>query len=375
MSSLQSFFKCKFIGNENTHDESFTVDQREIVLVEILEDGRHKYDVQDVAYKCQWTKGSLWDNSDIDSGVCVIIPIRDDHKLLNYTLDNLREMKVLETAKVIVVDDRSKDDGVKVSSMEHGCSYLRVDNDKGFNFSMLCNLGASAAHAFGDFSEVLMWNSDLWATNAEDLHKVIEAHRTSGAKITGTKLVYPPFSWDESEKKSNNMKISFDNLEFDPAETIQFGGGVIMSGPGGMIMPEHLGRFQPSDATVTNVNTSVPWVTGAFHLIDLKWFLEERGYNPSLSKAFQDVDLCLRACLQDGLVLYAGRDIKFYHDESLQHCTTDADEDTDLEEIKSNKFDSQFASDMHLFSRIWAPNLHYIMTRDRRIPIKPIGEL
>ena len=72
----------------------------------------------------------------------------------------------------------------------------------------------------------------------------------------------------------------------------------------------------------------------------LDWFVKNGGLNPSLSKNFQDVDLCLRAIQQNKKVFYFGKDIYFYHDESLSLT-------------KEGKNDLQFQSDHVLFSKLW----------------------
>lgn len=89
-----------------------------------------------------------------------------------------------------------------------------------------------------------------------------------------------------------------------------------------------------------NCDKNVTFVTGAFQIIDFEWFFNTGCMNPSLSKNFQDVDLCLKAVFDGRKVCYLGKDIYFYHDESLTLH-------------KHGKNDWQMMSDSTLFRRIW----------------------
>jgi GT2 family glycosyltransferase len=64
--------------------------------------------------------------------------------------------------------------------------------------------------------------------------------------------------------------------------------------------------------------------------------------NPSLSKNLQDVDLCLRANELCKKVMYYGKNLFFWHDESLTFYS---------ENEKKN--DKQMISDRILFAKIW----------------------
>ena len=83
-------------------------------------------------------------------------------------------------------------------------------------------------------------------------------------------------------------------------------------------------------------------------MIDLEWFITNGGLNPSLSKNFQDVDICLRANEQNNSVYYFGKDIYFYHDESVSL-------------IKEGKNDTQLVSDHVLFGKIWNEKLYSLV--------------
>ena len=99
-----------------------------------------------------------------------------------------------------------------------------------------------------------------------------------------------------------------------------------------------------------NCNYGTEFVTGALQMVDLEWFIKRGGFNPSLPKVFQDVDLCLRATEEDKNVMYFGKNIHFFHDESYNHYSNKDQE----------KMDLQFYIDQMLFAKIW---------KERIIPI------
>ena len=77
-------------------------------------------------------------------------------------------------------------------------------------------------------------------------------------------------------------------------------------------------------------------------MIDLDWLVSAGGFNPSLAKIYNDIDICLRACEQRKHVHYYGKDTHLFHEES-----------TNQHNAKEAKMDHQFNSDAILFARIW----------------------
>ena len=94
---------------------------------------------------------------------------------------------------------------------------------------------------------------------------------------------------------------------------------------------------------MVNCDKEEIFITGALMIVNLNWFFNEGGLNPSLSKVFQDVDLCLRAKEKNQQIIYYGKDIHFFHDESL----------TFFSDNKNKKSDEQYYSDHLLFAKLW----------------------
>lgn len=347
---MSSFYKCSFFSQEVPLDLSnFLVEQEEIVMKEILNNEKISFYKKNVTYKCSFLK-----QEDFDSNKpTVLIPIKDNRELLAYTIKNLKEKRIDTHANIVVIDDRSEED-IKSLTLENELSYLRVDNDKGFNFSMLNNIAAKLCYDAG-VKEVVLWNSDLWCVDEGYFLEVLKRHRENGSKVSGTKLVYPPIEISlNKEVDSENIKTSFPNLTGGKwRETVQFGGDCWIMTPQSPIQvsPLHFKRFGDKNNPLVNCDRGVFFVTGAFQIWDLQYFVDLGGLNPSLSKNFQDVDICLRAIEDNNNVYYFGKDLHFYHDESLTMHS--------LKNEKKN--DKQMISDYYLFAKLWNDQIRSII--------------
>lgn len=337
---MKSFYECNlFINREFEPKSVFSISQQEILLDKVMQNGKVSFSKIDVGYDCFWSKQEDWDSNK----PTVVIPIKDNKDLISITMDNLKQNSVDSLTNIIIVDDRSQEP-LKDYVIEKGLSYLRVDNPKGFNFSMLNNIAAKIAHSLGS-KELIMWNSDLWCVKKEYFNELLKRHRDSGSTISGSKLVYPPIEYSmNKDQDSDNIRSHFPQMTGGKwRETIQFGGSGWVNTEGRNPLtysPIHRFRFKNKDSNLVNSDKGEVFVTGALQVINLEWFISQGGLNPSLSKNFQDVDLCLR-CVESGSdVNYFGKDIHFYHDESVSL-------------MKEGKSDKQLQSDQILFAKIW----------------------
>lgn len=335
---MKLFYECNlFLNKEFSPEVEFSISQQEILLDKVMQNGKVSFSKIDVGYDCSWSKQKDWDCNK----PTIVIPIKDNKELISITIDNLKQNSIDSLTNIIIVDDRSQEP-LKDYVIEKGLSYLRIDNPKGFNFSMLNNIAAKIAHSLGS-KELIMWNSDLWCAKREYFTELLKRHRDSSSTISGSKLVYPPIEYSmNKEQDSDNIKFHFPQMTGGKwRETIQFGGAgwVVTNGPI-IYSPMHRFRFKNKDNNLVNCDKGETFITGALQVIDLEWFIENGGLNPSLSKNMQDVDLCLRAVKQNKEINYFGKDIYFYHDESVSL-------------IKEGKIDKQMQSDHVLFGKIW----------------------
>lgn len=342
---MKLFFNCSLFEQDNFNlTNNFVVNQNELLLKNTLSEKNHVFEKELISYDCNWIKNSDW-SSDKPT---IIIPIKDNLKLLSKTIKNLIEYNINKICNIIIVDDRSKEN-IKQETINNNLSYLRVDNKKGFNFSMLNNIAAFIAYKLGA-KEIILWNSDLWCVNQEYFIEFIKRHRMNNSIISGSKLIYPPIEHSMNKDiDSDNIRSHFPNmLNGAWRDTVQFGGSswiyTEMQSPL-KFSPLHYCRFKQKDNNKVNCDKGETFVTGALQMINLDWFIANGGLNPSLAKNFQDVDICLRVNEQNKNVFYFGKDIYFYHDESVSL-------------MKEGKNDHQLVSDHVLFAKIWNEKLY-----------------
>ena len=342
---MQEYFTCNFFDSKYADFLGcWSLSQRQLVPV-----NANALSPKTINYACEWLG-----TDDLSGKPVAIIPIRDNSELLQYTLNNFKKNNFFDRVHVIIVDDRSTENLKKICK-KHKVNYLRVDNEVGFNFSMLNNIPAFIASNLGA-TQIILWNSDLWIDNIESFDKFLALHNEEQSTISGSKLLYPIESMHPDD--SVNIKTHFpDKLGGSYRGTVQFGGSRWMrrsmktaNGNVDMMLPYHFLRFASPDEPRVNSNYATEFVTGALQLIDLDWFIGVGGLNPSLAKVFQDVDLCLRAVQDNKKVMYLGKDIQFFHDESYNHYSN-RDE---------KKMDLQFSSDHGLFTKIWKDKIFKI---------------
>ena len=276
----------------------------------------------------------------------VAIPTRDHMPMLEFTLANLSQNKVIEHGNVIVVDDRSSQGGdVLGLCQQHGVSCVRVENTKGFNFSMLNNIAAYVGHQHG-IKELVTWNNDLWTPDPRTFGSLLAAHRKGKHTITGTRLLYPSKEMLQQWARRIDLNVppELETLADGWQGAVQFGGSIFLGQPTAAgqraMVPHHTCRLFDADHHRVRCDRPESFVTGAFCIIDMDWFVDAGGFNVSLAKTLQDVDLCLRACEQGRKVMYLGKKHHLLHAEGTTISGP-------------GLRDRQFASDALLYTRLW----------------------
>jgi len=335
---MKLFYECNFFREAFVEQLNFDVFQQEIRLQNLMPNNKAKFKKFNVKYSCAWSKQKSF-NPDKPA---VIIPTKNQEKMMKFTCKNLISNKIPDICNVIIVDDRSTQN-IKKIAMQNNFSYLRIDNEKGFNFSMLNNIPAKLCSALG-VEQIVLWNSDLWCADGEKFAKLLEIHNSDNSVVSGTKLLYPPETMFAGETTPVNILSNFPSMANKTwRETVQFGGDAwVHTSKVSPInySPIHFKRFAAKNNSFVNCNRGSSFLTGALQLWDLKTFLKIGGLNPSLSKNFQDVDICLKVLEANKCPMYYGKDLYFYHDESPTMN-------------KEGKNDIQMTSDHHLFGKIW----------------------
>ena len=331
--SFEKFLTCSLFKKDISNLGDFSFSQSRIIFNDFLPNNKIKFDQIENIYKVRFTKAPTF----ADEKIPLILPIKEMHGLLNYTLNNLIENGATEHVNIIVLDDRSSLSLQTVCQKWNDISYVRCDYDSGFNYAMLANIGAFISFTLG-FKEIIFWNSDMYLPDKKTLPKLITKHRKNKPVISGTKLVYPFKSWNGNNlTDSKNMK----DLNLDLRGKVQYGSSGVQF-INGSIDFFHFKRGAEINNLYVNTDKGVHTVTGAYSMMDLNWLIKIGGFNPSLAKVYNDIDICLRACLSKNPVHYYGKDTFLYHEES-----------SNLNNSGEPKFDEQFNSDRLLFGKIW----------------------
>lgn len=248
----------------------------------------------------------------LDDKVPALVPTHNSLELLEHFSQFGRDV-----IHPVIIDDRSSED-VKGFCEHKNWSYIRCDNDFGFNYSILMNYGAMVLKESG-VQTALFLNNDCYIHDSGFFNQFLDRHKKSGGPISGIKLVYPPkhlaFNKQDTAPAVEAF-FKFKAKESDHREKVQFGGGIIDRSGNAF----HRGRFFDITDPEVDRDDQVGFLTGACNLVNLEEFIQCGGYSVNLATAYQDVELASRLGPQN----YFGKDIFFYHDESLSRLNFNA---------------------------------------------------
>jgi GT2 family glycosyltransferase len=328
--NTDKYFKCQLFQKDfNEIDlDYFYFNQEELLFTDFDKNENAKFNVIDTLYKVKFQKSNKLDSNKIP----LIIPIHGMPELLEYTLNNLFENDAHLHTNIVVIDDRTPDTEaiLGVVNKFDNVSYIRTNYKKSFTYAMIANIAAYIMNGLG-FKQIMYWNSDMWVTDKNTIPTLIKKHNEHGSTISGTKLVYPRNHWKTGQLLRNEDKVQFGGCHFERSQ----------------VPPRydirHFGRWNDIDDPLVCNDTNMAFVTGAYCLVDLEWFIKIGGFNPSLAKVYNDIDICLRANLEKKKVTYFGKETYLIHHESLN-----------LDDKSTpSKFDTQFTSDVVLFNKIY----------------------
>lgn len=235
--------------------------------------------------------------------VSIIIPSRDQGKILNQCLLSIVSKSTYENYEILLIDNGTTD-LESLTLIKHWqkelASKLRViEYDIPFNYSRLCNFGANQAS--GEY--LLFLNNDTEVISNDWIEAMLEQAMRKTIGAVGAKLLYPDY-------------------------TIQHAGVVL--GLGGVAAHSH--RMFHADEpgyycclkTVSNYSA----VTGACLMLDRNIFFDVNGFDEVLSVAYNDIDLCLKV-LESGYY-----NVYIPHAELLHHESKSRGLDNEGEKLK-----------------------------------------
>lgn len=235
--------------------------------------------------------------------VSVIIPSKDNPKVLFHCLDSLLERtRTHSSCEIIIVDNGSREENQravrdKAESLNRDlanreghvaltrCTYLYQPME--FNFSRMCNLGAERAEG----RLLLFLNDDMEIVQPDWLDRMIEKAVLSRTGAVGVKLLYPD--------SGVIQHAGITNLRVGPAHKLQF-------------LEDKTEHYFGMNRGVHNMLAA----TGACLMMSKEVFVKAGGFCEKLAVAFNDVDLCY-TIYEQGYYNVVRNDVTLYHHESL----------------------------------------------------------
>ena len=242
--------------------------------------------------------------------VSLIVPTRNQVRLLSTCIDGLLEKTSYNNIEVIIVDNGS-DEAETLTYLEQIQKDPRVSvlrDDEGFNFSRLNNRAVELAKG----SILGFVNNDIQVIHAEWLHEMVSNLVRKGVGAVGARLLYP------------NGTVQHAGV------TVGIGGVAdhMMRGISGQSIGYFCRAVLPQNVTA---------VTAACMLVDREAFTVVGGFDEKeFSVAYNDVDLCLKLRKAGHLIVYTPY-AELIHHESISRGYEDTPE-------KKTRFDREFAA-------------------------------
>lgn len=220
--------------------------------------------------------------------VSVLIPSKDNPKVLETALRSLYEKTLYSNFEVIVIDNGSNEENramLEKMKVKYEFNYLYEPMD--FNFSIMCNKGAEKAN--GEY--LVLLNDDCEVIQGNWLSLLVEQARLPYVGAVGAKLYFP------GDDRIQHV-------------------GVVNLGVG----PAHKLTGEPDNEIIYHgVNRGVInmlAVTAACLMVKKEKYLQAGGLCKELQVAYNDVDFCF-TLYEQGYYNVQRNDVILYHHESL----------------------------------------------------------
>ena len=231
--------------------------------------------------------------------VSVIIPTRDNAKLLGICLDGLLQRTAYARLEIILVDGGSREPATRAlyAAIADDPRVRIVAYSGVFNYSRACNLGAASATG----TLLLFLNNDIEVTEPQWLAAMVRVASRPGVGVVGAKLCFPDGS-------------------------LQHAGVVIGMHTCGLV-------FRGSDETGSGPfgTPDVPrnWlaIMGACQMVQRETFARVGGFDETYLMAYSDVALSLRAWRAGYRTAYIPEAVLLHH-EGATRGYTNPGEDT-----------------------------------------------
>ena len=223
-----------------------------------------------------------------EDGVSIIIPSKDNPKVLERCLESIVNLTKDVTYEIVVIDNGSREENKKyIEDMSQRMGFQYIYDPMEFNFSVMCNRGAS----YGHYGIYLFLNDDCEVRHSDWLRKMTDQALVLDTGAVGAKLHYP------DSKIIQHCGVY--SLQVGPAHKLQFKEDTCV-------------YYDRRNLDVRNVLAA----TGACLMIRKDVFEEVKGYDEGLRVAFNDVDLCYKI-YEAGYNIVNHNEVELWHHESL----------------------------------------------------------
>jgi glycosyltransferase involved in cell wall biosynthesis len=222
--------------------------------------------------------------------VSIIIPTKDQVKLLKIALDSMIQKTTYPDYEIIVLNNNSNTieffELMKEYEVKYAGKFRCIDANFPFNFAKLMNLGA--AESKGEF--LLFCNNDIEVIHADWMTQMVSYAQREKTGAVGVKLLYED-------------------------DTVQHAGVVLgLGGAAGHVFI-NMGRYDRGYFNYVQSLNNYAAVTGACVMCRKRIYDEVGGMVEHLEVEYNDVDLCLQF-LKHGYYNVYLPTVELYHHES-----------------------------------------------------------
>lgn len=232
-----------------------------------------------------------------EDGVSIIIPSKDNPKVLERCLESIVKLTQDVNYEIVVIDNGSNEENKKyIEEMKDKLGFNYIYDPMEFNFSHMCNKGAGC----GKYGMLLFLNDDCEVRHSDWLRRLTNQALVLATGSVGAKLHYP------DSKIIQHCGIY--SLQVGPAHKLQF-------------KEDTCAYYDRRNLDVRNVIAA----TGACLMMRKEVFEEVGGFDEGLRVAFNDVDLCYKI-YEAGYNNVIDNEVQLWHHESLSRGSDNSPE-------------------------------------------------
>jgi GT2 family glycosyltransferase len=254
-----------------------------------------------------------------DELVSIIIPSKDNSKVLEKCLSSLVEKTEYRNYEIIVVDNGSRDsEKLCINELARSYGFKYIYEKQEFNFSRMCNMGAKEAQG-----ELLLFlNDDIEVIDVKWLYNMLLSAVKPHVGAVGAKLYYP-------------------NLQIQHVGITNMGIG-----------PVHkTGNYHGHN----DVNYNMIAVTGACLMVRRELFDSIGGFDETFPVAYNDVEFCFRIYKSEFYNVVRNDAVLIHHESLSRGSDTSPEKKRRLIAEKHKLYDKH--PDMKAYDPFYSPKL------------------